>query len=500
MIGGICRLTTASRPASEVPVAGSQAFFYKLLLTKDSGVWQRGAERSKELIVPPFLHSPHNQYSNNRSWKSRQFDLANLRLVVSLMAMLFATAIGQSADLSPMEELGKRIFFDKNLSNPAGQSCASCHAPETGFTGPDSDINLQTAVYPGASAGKYGNRKPPSVAYMSFSPKRTYNKEDETWVGGQFYDGRANDLIEQAKGPFLNPLEMNNASAAEVVGKVRSAGYRDLFTRVFGRSALDANSVDSTFDMIARAIAAYETSREVNSFSSKYDAYLAKRVTLSPQEMRGLELYAGKANCAACHPHGASSDGTPPLFTDFTYDNLGVPRNEHNPFYRADQSANPDGHEYRDLGIGAIVKDVAHNGKFKVPTLRNVAKKPSADFVKAYLHNGSFKSLKEVVHFYNKRLQDPNQFPAPEFPDTVNKTELGNLGLTDQEEDDLIAFLETLTDLAPASSSSNDVATHPEPRPHAVSKGVFQRAGEFRRVERFRERVIQASKQNQTWR
>lgn len=453
-----------------------------------------GAERSKELIVPPLL-------------ETNSMGRLSSRLLLTLTVLCGLASICDGAELSPVEELGKRIFFDTNLSTPTGQSCASCHGPETGFTGPVSSVNQLTAVYPGATPGKYGGRKPPSVAYMSFSPKRYYNKDDETWVGGAFYDGRANDLVEQAKGPFLNPLEMNNASAAEVVEKVRAAEYRDLFVRVYGRGALDANSVDSTFDMIAQAIAAYETSREVNSFSSKYDAYLAGRAQLTAQELRGLKLFAGKANCSSCHPHEKSSDGSPPLFTDFTYDNLGVPRNEDNPFYR--EEANTAGKDFCDLGLGAIVNDQAHNGKFKVPTLRNVAKKPDPDFVKSYLHNGTFKNLKQVVHFYNVRLQTPDEFPSPEYEETVNKTELGNLGLTDDEEDDLIAFLETLTDLGDEPQPSNLPAQSDgnEPQPPVVSsKGMFQRpravrgVGEFRRVERFRERVIQASKQTPEWR
>ena len=446
--------------------------------------------------MAPLFHWALRAFPNFGRLNRPRFGPAMLRLFVAMPIFLMTASVGRTAELSPMEELGKRIFFDANLSSPPGQSCASCHAPEVGFTGPDSQINRQSGIYPGASPGRFGNRKPPSVAYASFSPKRNYNKEDETWVGGQFHDGRANDLIEQAKGPFLNPLEMNNASAEEVVNKVRGANYRSHFVQVFGRNALDANSVDSTFDLIAQAIAAYEQSKEVNAFSSKYDAYLAKRVTLTPRELRGLALYAGKANCTACHPHLPSSDGTPPLFTDFTYDNLGVPRNENNPFYHADPSANPDGKEYRDRGLGAFMKDESHYGKFKVPTLRNVAKKPYPGFVKAYLHNGAFKSLKEVIHFYNKRLQEPDQFPPPEIEETVNKTELGNLGLTDEEEDDLIAFLETLSDQETASPLSDAS----DPRPRTISKGAFQRAGEIRRVERFRQRVIQASRQSETWR
>jgi cytochrome c peroxidase len=153
-----------------------------------------------------------------------------------------------AAELTPVEQLGKQLFFDTGLSSPPGQACASCHSPETGFSGPDSEVNLKTGVYPGAAPGQFGNRKPQTVAYASFSPKREYNAEDETYVGGQFWDGRADDLVEQAKGPFLNPLEMNNASAEEVVDKVRRSPYRELFERVYGAQSLHAADSGKAFD------------------------------------------------------------------------------------------------------------------------------------------------------------------------------------------------------------------------------------------------------------
>lgn len=366
---------------------------------------------------------------------------------LSLMVLGLASP-SLAGDLSPLEELGKRIFFDTNLSTPPGQSCASCHAPETGFTGPDPDVNRRTAVYEGAVKGKFGNRKPPSVAYTSFSPRPTYDKEDHTYVGGQFWDGRAADLIEQAQGPFLNPLEMNNKDAWDVVQKVRDADYRDLFEEVYGDSALEVGpkSAEIAFHRMARAIAAYEASTEVNAFSSKYDAYLAGKARLSAAERRGLELFEGKANCSSCHPNRPGDDGSPPLFTDYTYDNVGAPRNTHNPFYRMAAEVNSDGKQYKDLGIGGLLKRPQHDGKVKVPTLRNVAKKPNDRFVKAYLHNGTFKSLEDVVHFYNVRDVNPEDFDPPDVKDNVNRDELGNLGLTEDEEADLVAFLETLSD------------------------------------------------------
>ena len=411
-----------------------------------------------------------------------------IRRSVGLFAMpvlaigFFCSNRAEAQGVTPLERLGKQIFFDANLSKPAGQSCASCHAPETGFSGPDSDTNRKTGVYPGAAPGRFGNRKPPSAAYASFSPRRTLREKDKNWVGGQFWDGRADGLVAQAKGPFLNPLEMNNDSAADVVAKVRASSYRGLFEQVFGQNAFDNQPADVLFDQIAQAIAAYESSSEVNRFRSKYDAYLAKRVSLTPQEERGLKLFVGQANCTACHPHEPQSDGSPPLFTDFTYDNVGAPRNEANPFYLANATVNPEGRQYRDRGLESVTKDEAQAGKVKVPTLRNVAKKPYPGFVKSYLHNGAFKSLKDVVHFYNVRGKELDEFPPPEIKETVNTTELGNLGLSDSDEDDLVAFLETLTDeeLPPLEPKSN------------ARKG-YGGVREILRVEQYRHKVIQAS-------
>jgi cytochrome c peroxidase len=398
-----------------------------------------------------------------------------------------------AAELSPLEQLGKQIFFDATLSTPPGQSCASCHAPEVGFTGPDSDVNLKTVVYQGAVPGVFGKRKPPSAAYASFSPARHFQKnnpsDEGTWVGGQFWDGRTDSLVEQAKGPFLNPLEMNNASAADVVSKVRQGAYRPLFERVYGAKSLDAADPDAAFDRIAQAIAAYESSREVNAFSSKYDAYLAGRAVLTASEMRGLQLFVGAANCTSCHPHQKSDDGTPPLFTDYTYDNVGTPRNAGNPFYRAAADVNPDGAGFRDLGVGAIVNDKSQWGKVKVPTLRNVAKRPHSQFVKSYLHNGTFKSLKDVVRFYNRRDKTPEQFGPPEVVENVNREELGHLGLTDADEDDVVAFLETLSD--------GFIPTEPPPAPIRIggtpiqplpklANDPFRAVRDWLRVERFR--------------
>jgi cytochrome c peroxidase len=388
-------------------------------------------------------------------------------LPMILTASLVVPA-GPSTTLSPIELLGKQLFFDNNLSTPHGQACAACHGPEVGFTGPISQINASTAVYPGAVARRFGNRKPPAAAYAGDSPMLHYDAAEEVWVGGVFWDGRAtgwrlgDPLAEQAQGPFLNELEQNNPNSQIVCNKVRMSAYAPLFRQVWGANALDCvKDVAGTYERIARSIAAYERSREVNPFSSKFDAYLRGEAVLTPEEEEGMALFNGKGQCSACHV----SEGDRPVFTDFTFDNLGVPRNPANPFYRMPRRWNPMREAWADMGLGGFLKAQGYPaevyepelGKVRVPSLRNVDLRPHASFVKTFAHNGYFKSLKAIVHFYNTRdvlpvcsnaTQTPGVdcWPEPEVSLNVNRDELGNLGLTDAEEDAIVAFMKTLSD------------------------------------------------------
>ncbi|HNR38999.1 MAG TPA: cytochrome c peroxidase [Acidobacteriota bacterium] len=355
-------------------------------------------------------------------------------LCLGIFGLWIATLPATEVRLTPKQRLGKAIFFDANLSTPPGQACAECHSPNQGFSNPD--INLP--VSRGVHRDRFGGRNDLSAAYAGFSPPLHVDEKEGTYVGGNFWDGRADNLVEQAKGPFLNLLEMANPDAAAVVAKIRQATYAPLFLEVFGTDAL--KEVDRAYHLAAEAIAAYEMSPEVNAFSSKYDLFLKKLVTLSPAEQRGLALFEDpkKGNCAACHPSQPGADGTPPLFTDFTYDNLGVPKNPENPFYYLPREFNPDGPRWVDLGLGAVVKKASENGKFRVPTLRNVAHTPP------FMHNGVFKNLWQVVMFYSTR--DVGPWPSPEVPETVNREELGDLKLTAAEIDDIVAFMLTLSD------------------------------------------------------
>jgi cytochrome c peroxidase len=407
---------------------------------------------------------------------------------VFLLGTILGTATAQDVMLTPIEELGEFIFDDQNLSIGRNQSCASCHAEEWGATGPDSAINAAGAVYEGSIPGRVGDRKPPSSAYATLSPILHFSKPSGLWIGGNFWDGRAtgeklgNPAADQAQGPFLNPVEQALPDAACVVYHVANSEYAGLYEEVWGDNIAtigfpgdtdtlcgeEGNTIDLTdedrakvymeYDNIALSIAAYEDSPVVNQFSSKFDASRGGKAKLAKQERKGFALFQGKGKCARCHV----SSGLGPIFTDFTYDNLGVPRNPENPALLAD----PD---FVDWGLGGFLMrrgepEAVYDpelGKMKVPTLRNVNKKPTPDSIKAYTHNGYFKTLKGIVHFYNTRdvkarCADPlttevdalaqDCWPEPEVDQNVNTSELGDLGLTDEEEDAIVEFLKTLTD------------------------------------------------------
>ena len=389
-----------------------------------------------------------------------------------------------AADLSyilenpDLQRLGERLFFDKNLSTPSGQSCAECHAPQTGWTGPDEEINRAAGVYAGVIPDRFGNRKPPSSAYATLAPPLHLEQEDgeRLFVGGNFWDGRAtgwelgNSAADQAHGPLLNPVEQNNPDVEAVVNRICQSDCNGLFRKVcsdiWGIGEINDKNMEMAKGIISLAIAAYENSEKVNQFTSKYDYYLKGVVDLTPQEKWGLELFEDEGKCAECHPSRRGPRGELPVLTDFTYDNLGIPRNPMNPWYEMPSKYNPDGPKWVDPGLGGFLSQVPqyamfaseNYGKHRVPTLRNVDKRPYSGFVKAYGHNGYFKSLEEFVHFYNKRdvlprcdsVSDPqpgvNCWPEPEVHQNINEDELGDLKLTREEELAIVEFLKTLSD------------------------------------------------------
>jgi cytochrome c peroxidase len=406
-------------------------------------------------------------------------------ILAGVLITFTATASQAQTSLTPIEELGQFLYFDENLSEPAGQSCASCHDPDFGFDDPDSDLPVSEGVIPGL----FGGRNSPASAYAMYAPIRYYDEDEGLWIGGQFWDSRAtgddlgDPLADQALGPFLNPVEMANTSKTQVIADVAASDYADLFEDVWGAGSLA--DIEMAYDQVALSIAAFERTALFGQFSSKYDYYLQQCLTkggtpddcakgigktaakagkkiFTKEEWYGLQLFMGENNnngilekgegamCAACHvadwtnaaDYGLpvispawASGMVPPVFTDFTYDNLGVPKNEEFPLTAAPV----------DHGLGPVVGDTDENGKFKVMTLRNI------ELTAPYGHNGFFKTLKEITHFYNTRdvpgsLKKGADWPAPEYPYTVNTDELGNLGLSDADEDALVEFMKTLSD------------------------------------------------------
>ena len=406
--------------------------------------------------------------------------------------------------------LGKLLFYDRHLSVRRNEACAFCHMPKAGFSGPVSEINRITAAYPGSLRTRSNGRIPQTHGYASYSPVLHYNALRNDLVGGAFWDMRAtglrlnSPLAEQAQGPFVDPNEMAMIDAACVVFRASARPYRSMAERLWGAQAfsmrwptdtqaicdrpgpapkadplpvhlapVDRGTVQATYDKIAAAIAAYEGSNEVNSFSSKYDYAMAGKAKFTSEEDAGYQLFRSSAShCNECHREGGP--GEEPLFTDFTASNLGLPPNYAMPYYKENQpdrfgyAANSLGAAFSDEGVGGFLQGKNSNrewtpmarsfiGRYKTATLRNVDKRPRPDFVKAYMHNGYLKSLKEVVHFYNTRDAlprcqpgDPGEkvscWPAPERAETMNRRQLGSLGLTSKQEDQIVAFLKTLTD------------------------------------------------------
>jgi cytochrome c peroxidase len=375
-----------------------------------------------------------------------------------------------SATLIP---LGERLFQDRTLSLNENQSCQSCHEPTEGFAASLTGVPTRGSVVEGSVPGRFGDRKPPSAAYASLAPLFTSSGNNAS--GGNFWDGRAtgarlgNPAADQALGPFLNPKEQALPDEACVVWKVVRSTYGTAFATAWSLglasiafpadvgavcsdptlavgepvalSASDRLLVHRAYEAVARTLAAYESS--LNVFDSRRDAGL-----LTAIELEGQKIFSSKGKCGQCHDY----KGSRPLYTEFEFHNLGVPRNRANPVYGASGF---------DPGLGGFTGNPAHLGKFRTPTLRNVALGSN----RTYMHNGALVSLRQVVQFYSTRdvlpvcteeaqLLDPARWgpdgdgcwPPPEYPRNLDTQSMGNLGLTDHEVDALVAFMGALTD------------------------------------------------------
>lgn len=371
------------------------------------------------------------------------------------------------APLSRLETIGKNLFDDRSLSEPAGTACVSCHAPITGWA---DNHGSTVGVARGSRPRVLGLRNSLTNGYSSFIPPFSYRVRDGDTdpMGGHFWDGRADTLAEQALGPFLAEREMNNPNAAAVVRKVAASNYASLMRAEFGEGIF--NTPDQAFQKIGEAIAAFEGTAGFQPFNAKYDDFVRGRVSLSDSEQRGMKLFMDpkRGNCASCHTmNPASKNPRDSLFTDYAFYATGVPRNSAIP-----DNANPS---FFDLGLcgparsrPALAANVPASvsveqfcGTFRVPTLRNVAQR------QAFMHNGVFKSLREVVSFYATRNSDPKRWYGPAgVPNDLPLAYQGNIlkdrvpfnraasagpALSIAEMDDIVAFLGTLSDkLAPA--------------------------------------------------
>lgn len=377
-------------------------------------------------------------------------------------------------------KLGEALFSDINLSINRNQSCASCHSlsrvqvptevktnvfkmrkqPAKGFVDP-ANVQNGTAVANGSIDRALGQLNPPSIGYAAFSPK--FHFDGELFIGGQFWNGRASDLVEQAKKPLLNPVEMAMPNKLSVIERLKENNayvrkFKKLYAIDLRKIQADDAAADTAFTAMARAIAAFERSRLFNQFNSKFDYEAAGMTTYNAAEQRGADLFDGTAQCGSCHTtEGIAGDGSPALLTDFSYDNLGVPANHQIP-----GAPNPDpgllGNPHLEAVRGKPTAIEELQGRQKVMSLRNIA------LTAPYMHNGVFKTLEEVVHFYNTRDELPKCvepadasnpgfaktcWPKGEFHATRNVSELGSLGLSEQDESDLVAYLKTFTDNYP---------------------------------------------------
>ena len=449
----------------------------------------------------------------------------------------------QGSGMRGVRLLGKLMNFDKNMSPNRNQACGSCHMPYAGFSGPIPSVNLTMVAYPGSAHLRAGKRTAQRYSYSPFFPVLHYNETQGLFFGGNFWDSRATGYIlqqpdaEQALHPPVDTQEMGLPDTACIAFRLSRAEYRPLFERIWGAGSLDIEFPPDTeatcatpggaaalggnvtpvrlkaedrlraneaFNHWGQSLDAYEGAIDVSAFSSKFDAFLAGKYTLTADEMAGYQLFDGKGNCNSCHLDGrgttlaagqsdtSKAAAVEPLFTCFGSANEGVPLNPRDAFFYQTTpdsfglTANPFGFGYRDLGLGTFLRSgfgsapnpnsswtplaPSVDGQFQVSTARNVAmtppqcpttEAPGPYFQKEFFHNGYIKSLKQLVHFYNTRdlyaydvesghcppgtTEKVDCWPRPEVPQNLDCT-TGNLGLTDQEENQIVAFLQTLTD------------------------------------------------------
>jgi len=377
-----------------------------------------------------ITYHPNNGYTGADSFTffvndgSTDSNVATVNIEILTVGETTTLVDGSVVTTRELVSLGDLLYNDTNLSNPIGQSCASCHAVNAGFDDPNSAN--PTSV--GADGFSFGTRNSPTVSYSAHIPAPTQqgNGPQRALIGGLFLDGRAQSLEEQAKGPFLNAIEMGNATESEVIAKIANSTYATEFELLFGESILD--DTERSYNYVADAIAAFERTSIFSPFTSTFDQVQAGNANFTAAETRGQTIFNNKGDCRRCH----HSDDGAEIFSDFSFKNIGVPSNQQLPAFFADPN-------FVDLGLGAQSDNAMNNGEFRTSTLRNIAN------TAPYMHNGVFDTLREVINFYNTR--DTTFSQVPEVNQNVDQGgRIGELGLTDNEIDDLVVFLGTLSD------------------------------------------------------
>lgn len=377
--------------------------------------------------------------------------LALKQITLTLNIIIFSTAIAYAGNAKQLSDelkqsqitLGQQLYFDKNLSRNRTQSCASCHAPEKGFVDPR-DNGVNAAVSLGDDNHSLGDRTAPTASYAQFSPEFHYDAKEKQYIGGQFWDGRETDLTAQAGGPPTNPIEMAMPDKKSVVARLKENNqYVDAFKKIYGNAIfIDDNKA---YRSMAESIASFEKTNYFSSFDSKYDRSLKGEYVMSDQEELGQSLFFSNnnTNCSTCHK--LKSEGEQhETFSNYQFHNIGVPVN------KKVRLKNGMAKDYIDHGLlnNPKVTDQKHDGKFKVPTLRNIA------VTAPYMHNGVFQELATVILFYDKynntktkiNPETGKAWEKAEVEETINKKDLKMKKLTKAKVDALVAFLETLTD------------------------------------------------------
>jgi cytochrome c peroxidase len=452
--------------------------------------------------------------------------------------------IFQNTGVASVEILGKLMNYDRTISPNENKACASCHMPYAGFSGPIPSVNLTMIAYPASAPFRAGKRTAQRYTYSSYFPPLQYDATQGLFFGGNFWDSRATGYLtrtpdgEQSQFPPVDPNEMASPDTACIAYKLSLARYAPLFEQIWGAGSLsnikwpsnvasvcatpegaaefgsnthplalspsDRTLATNDYDHWAQSLSAFEHSLSISPFTSKFDAFLKGKYTLTADEAAGYALFDGKGNCNSCHLDGrgtalkstqtdtSTAANVTPVFTCFGSANEGLPKNPRVAFYYETTpdslgfTPNPGGFTYTDFGLGTFLRSgfgsapnpnsswtqyaATVDGQMQVATARDVAmvppqckstEAPGPYFQKEFFHNGYIKSLKQLVHFYNTRdvyayavesgncpagtVEKVTCWPEPEVPQNVDMT-TGKLGLTDTEENQIVAFLQTLND------------------------------------------------------